>query len=338
MAWILLLVVGGIAAVACCGLTGQVLRLLRARQVLDEPTARSSHVVATPRGGGLAITAVGVLVWLVLILTRAEPSPAAWALPALWLALAGLSFVDDMRGLPVLLRLSGQIAAVAGGLALLPDEARLLQGLVSYWPDRIAAGLLWLWFVNLYNFMDGIDGIAVVETVGLGSGIAIVAVMLGLAAPDPLLGAALAGAAIGFGFWNWPPAKLFMGDVGSIGLGFVLGWLLLQLACAGHWLPALILPLYYLADASLTLARRACRLQPVWRAHRSHYYQQAAARMGSHAAVSLRVAAVNALLIAVAVIAVLYPELAYYCLLFAGGVCGLLLWYFHGIGAADPHR
>lgn len=333
MDWLTLLLAGVLSAAGCYWATGRVLGLLRRRQILDQPTERSSHVTATPRGGGLAVTAVAGAAWLAVALSDGAGT-GMLAVLALWLALAAVSFVDDLRSLPVRIRLAAQALAVAIGLSLLPAEARVFQGLLSFWPDRVLAGLFWLWFVNLYNFMDGIDGIAAVETAALGIGIAVVVTLLGLASPDPLLAAAIAGAAIGFGFWNWHPAQVFMGDVGSIGLGFVLGWLLLQLACAGHWAAALILPLYYLADASLTLARRAIRLQPVWQAHRSHYYQKAALGFGSHAPVSLRIAVLNGLLIALAAAAALAPDMAGYCLLGAVGVCGLLLWYFHRVGGA----
>lgn len=334
MTWLLLPTAGLASAIACYWATRWVLRILLQRQIFDQPTDRSSHETPTPRGGGLAVTAVAGLAWLAVALTGGAGAES-YAILLLWLALAGLSFLDDMRGLPVLARLSAQALAVIVAVSLLPGEARVFQGLLSFWPDRILAALIWLWFVNLYNFMDGIDGITVVETCALGAGIAIVATMLDLRAPDPLLAVCIAGAVLGFGLWNWQPAKLFMGDVGSIGLGFVLGWMLLQLACAGQWLPALILPLYYLADASVTLIRRALHLQPVWRAHRSHYYQRAARGFGSHAAVSLRIAALNLVLVATALAGVLMPEAAVYCLGFAIAVCGLMMWYFHGIGNAD---
>jgi UDP-N-acetylmuramyl pentapeptide phosphotransferase/UDP-N-acetylglucosamine-1-phosphate transferase len=153
------------------------------------------------------------------------------------------------------------------------------QGLLPFWLDRAVAVLAWTWFINLYNFMDGIDGITGIETVCIAAGLAI----CGFALPQDLV---LIAASLGFLLWNWHPARIFLGDSGSVPLGYLLGWLLLSLAGSGHPAAALILPAYYLADATLTLLRRASRLEPVWRAHRQHFYQRAVQGGASHAAVA----------------------------------------------------
>ena len=282
-------------------LTGVVLRVLARRGVLDKPTARSSHSTPTPRGGGLAV--LGGVVPCLGAAALATGAGAALLMPALGLALvAGASFYDDLRGASARLRLGTQILAVAIGLAALPEGARVFQGLLPLWADRLAAGFLWLWFVNLYNFMDGIDGITAVETIVIGLGLALVAA---LAPPHPFpvaAGLVLSGAAAGFLPWNWAKARIFLGDVGSVPLGYTLGFLLLDLAAAGRWAAALALPLYYLADATLTLLGRMARGERFWEGHRSHAYQKAAARAG-HAAVSLSVGGAGALLIAAALAA-----------------------------------
>jgi UDP-N-acetylmuramyl pentapeptide phosphotransferase/UDP-N-acetylglucosamine-1-phosphate transferase len=108
----------------------------------------------------------------------------------------------------------------------------------------------------------------------------------------------LTGAAIGFLVWNWSPAKIFLGDVGSVPLGYILGFLLLDLAVRGYWKIALILPLYFLADATITLVRRLLRGERFWQAHREHFYQQAVRRGLGHAAVAKRVIAADLVLIA----------------------------------------
>jgi UDP-N-acetylmuramyl pentapeptide phosphotransferase/UDP-N-acetylglucosamine-1-phosphate transferase len=112
-----------------------------------------------------------------------------------------------------------------------------------------------------------------------------------------LLATAILGAAVGFLVWNWAPARIFMGDVGSVPLGYLLGFLLLGIASRGWWKIALILPLYFLADATITLIRRLWRGEPVWRPHREHFYQQAVQRIGSHAAVVWLIVGANLLLI-----------------------------------------
>ncbi|MHA1568589.1 MAG: MraY family glycosyltransferase, partial [Alphaproteobacteria bacterium] len=188
-----------------------------------------------------------------------------------------------------------------------------------------AAGLVWLWFINLFNFMDGIDGMAGGEAVSLGLGLFLLSTF---AALDPSIGdPALLAIAAGLGFlvWNWHPARIFLGDVGSVPLGFLFGWLLLGAAARGYWAPALILPLYYLADATLTLLRRLARGELVWRAHREHFYQCAVQRGLSHAEVVLAVLAANAGLVALALAAALgwtWPALAGAVLVVAA-----LLWY-----------
>jgi UDP-N-acetylmuramyl pentapeptide phosphotransferase/UDP-N-acetylglucosamine-1-phosphate transferase len=276
--------------------------VLRRGAVLDLPNARSSHVVPTPRGGGIAVIGTSVVAWLVLWAQGIVPTASAViALAAA--ALAVVSWIDDLRGLSPGLRLLAQFAAVAAGMLVLP-QGMLFQGWLPSSLDIIAGALIWVWFVNLFNFMDGIDGIDGAEAAAIGVGIVLVALVggaidLGLAAPA----IAVAAASLGFLVWNWPPARIFLGDVGSVPLGYLLGFLLFVLARRGEWAAALILPLYFLADASLTLLRRLLRGERVWQAHREHFYQKAVQRGLSHAAVVKRVTVANLMLIACAWIA-----------------------------------
>jgi UDP-N-acetylmuramyl pentapeptide phosphotransferase/UDP-N-acetylglucosamine-1-phosphate transferase len=281
--------------------TGQALQRLRARAVLDRPNERSSHAVPTPRGGGIGILAALLPAWLVIVLLGySDAAPLAAIAGALGLAL--VSWRDDVGGLSPALRLVVQALAVAIGMAFLPGAGTVFQDLLPPSLDRVAAAILWLWFVNAFNFMDGIDGIAGTEAAAIAAGIALLSLthldVVGLG--TGLFGAATAGAALGFLRWNWRPAKLFMGDVGSVPLGYLLGWLLLTVAGAGYWAPALILPLYYLADASWTLLRRLARGEKVWQPHRQHFYQRAVQAGQSHAAVVLRVLTADIVLIGAA--------------------------------------
>ena len=252
--------------------TRVVRRFLLRWRVLDRPNRRSSHAVPTPRGAGLALVPPLLLAWALWGAVHGPPPPGLALVLAGAVVLAGLSWLDDMRGLPAALRFAVQAAAVALGVVGLGDGGPVFQGLLPPWLDRLAAGFVWLWFVNLFNFMDGIDGITGVETLSLALGLALCLALVG-GQPFALgLALLLAGATAGFLPWNWAPAKIFLGDVGAVPLGYLLGWLLLAAAGQGLWAVALILPLYYLADATLTLLKRGLRGEKVWRAHRDHAY------------------------------------------------------------------
>jgi UDP-N-acetylmuramyl pentapeptide phosphotransferase/UDP-N-acetylglucosamine-1-phosphate transferase len=272
---------------------------LQHRAVLDIPNDRSSHTDVTPRGGGIATTAgllFGSIIWLII-----DPSEFfALALIAMTV-LALVSWFDDRRGgLPVRLRLGVQMLSVGLVLALVPDFASVTQGLVPVWLERIVLFFAWIWFTNLFNFMDGINGITGVEMAGIGFGAVLVAAWHNAEILDaPAL--IVAAAALGFLPWNWGRAKVFLGDVGSVPAGYLIGFLLLLLAFSGDWAAALILPMYYWVDATVTLLRRLMRREKIWQAHRSHFYQQGARKLGSHAAVAGRIAVLNLLLIVLAV-------------------------------------
>lgn len=305
-------------------LTGQVLGWLRRRAILDRPVERSSHTVPVPRGGGLALVPILVAAWWSLDAAEVAP-PGAAAVAGIAAALALVSWIDDLRSLPAGLRFAAHVAAVTLGLAFLP-EGQIFQGLLPVPLDRAAAALLWVWFVNLYNFMDGIDGITGCETACLGTGVALVLGWAGTSGSGTAaIALCVAAGALGFLRWNWHPARLFLGDVGSVPLGYLIGWLLLGLAARGLWAPAIILPLYYLADASFTLGRRVLRGERFWQAHRQHFYQRALTPDGDHAAVVRIVLAGNLALIALAVLAVArpWPSLAL-AMLVAAGMLGML--------------
>jgi UDP-N-acetylmuramyl pentapeptide phosphotransferase/UDP-N-acetylglucosamine-1-phosphate transferase len=278
--------------------TGQVLLWLEHRQIVDVPNHRSSHARPTPRGGGIGLLAGALPALLIFALATAALFP--W-LPLIVTAvlLAMVSWLDDRSHVPARWRLLAQALAVVVGLVVI-DGGPVFQGLLPPWLDLLAAALIWIWFVNLTNFMDGIDGITGVEAASIGLGLALVGAPV---APALIL----AAAALGFLRWNWHPARLFMGDVGSVPLGYLLGALLLMLAKSGAWAAALILPGYYLADATWTLARRLLQRKRVWEAHREHFYQQAVQRGWSHGRVALTVGIVNGGLVLLALLSLDHP-------------------------------
>ncbi len=213
--------------------------------------------------------------------------------------LALVCWIDDLHGLAPATRLIAQAAAAAVGLLALPEPANPLLAWLGPAIYFVAVGFIWLWWINLFNFMDGIDGIAGSEAAAIGCGLLLLAIFgKGADFSVALLAAAVLGASLGFLVWNWSPARIFLGDVGSVPLGYLSGFLLIGLAGAGRWKIAVILPLYFLADATITLGRRLFRGERVWKAHRQHYYQTAIIRGLGHAAVVRRVIAANLLLIA----------------------------------------
>lgn len=282
---------------ASLGATGAVLSYLRHKAILDHPNERSSHAVPTPRGGGIGILIVALpALFLVNMLAETPVVLTPVALSAAF-ALAMLSWLDDLKDLGAGVRFAVQFLCVALCVYFLPQTPDgYIGGVLPVWLEKVVLVLGWVWFINLYNFMDGIDGISGIETVSIGAGVALFAFLLSLGDGLILSGLVLAGGALGFLKWNWHPAKVFMGDVGSVPLGFLLGWLLIVLAGEGIFLIALCLALYYLVDASFTLLHRAVRGEKVWQAHREHFYQQAVQKGLRHDQVAARVLMVNIIL------------------------------------------
>jgi UDP-N-acetylmuramyl pentapeptide phosphotransferase/UDP-N-acetylglucosamine-1-phosphate transferase len=289
-------IIAAAGLIACLG-TRALIPLLRRAAVLDHPNERSLHAAPTPRGGGIALVGAILLAWLALIVAGAV-APRLLVVVFGAALLAAISWIDDLRGLSPATRLLAQLVAVGlGMLALLPTgpvfQFWLMPGL-----DAVAAALVWLWFVNLFNFMDGIDGLAGSEAAAIGIGLVLFA-SLGVGR-DPglaVLAATAGAAALGFLVWNWAPARIFLGDVGSVPLGYLFGFLLLDVAARGSWKIALILPLYFLADATITLFRRLLGGERVWQAHRRHFYQRAVQRGLGHGDVVRRVIAADLILI-----------------------------------------
>ena len=284
--------------------TGLIIRVLKSRGIVDRPNERSSHDTPTPRGGGRAVIMVLLVAWVLSL----GDNVASYQ----WLIIATIfigfvSWLDDLRGLSPALRLVSQFVAVSAVFWLMPSSALYFHGVFPFWLDNLIAVLLLVWFINLFNFMDGIDGITAVESISIGLGVFLLMIIGSAQLVHGFLGLSIAAAALGFLWWNWQPAKIFLGDVGSVPLGFLLGWLLLEILASPIWPTAVILPLYYLADATITLIRRTLRGEKFWRAHREHYYQQAVQRGLSHAKVTLFIALANVLLVGLAFLSVNQP-------------------------------
>ena len=334
MTLLLLAQVALLAAMVSAGLNLLLLPWLKT-YALARPNARSSHREATPQGGGGAvIIATFAVAWAgSAILAGAFSTGETSQLLALTAAVALLALVggiDDIRALAPLPRLLLQGLAVGIVIAALPAELRLVA-MLPWWIERGLILLAGIWFINLTNFMDGIDWMTVAEVVPVTGAIVLLG-LLGIVPPLPtLVAVALLGAVLGFAPFNKPVAKLFLGDVGSLPIGFVLGWLLLHVAGRGELAAALILPLYYVADATLTLIRRMATGEAISQAHRSHFYQRAVDGGFTAPEIVARVFAVNLLLVALALIATA-SRMVSLAALIAGAalVCWLLLRFARG--------
>ncbi len=284
-----LAVVTGLGALVASWLAaGWVLRLSANGRLMDIPNARSAHQTPTPRGGGIGVVLGFGLASLVLWRFGWIATGPLAAVVGGGMAVAGIGLVDDFGHVAIRWRLLVQVGAVCLGLALLLPPAA-----AAFPAGWLLAAVGWVWLINLYNFMDGIDGLAAVEAVTVMVAAAVILIStqaFGLA----VWAGTLAAACAGFLFWNWPPARIFMGDVGSGYLGYVLGVLALaggESGAISPWSWA-ILPAVFVSDATLTLLRRMWRRERWWRPHSAHAYQHLARRYG-HRVVTLAVAAVN---------------------------------------------
>jgi Fuc2NAc and GlcNAc transferase len=286
--WIL----GAAALISSALLTEWVRRVALARGILDSPNERSSHVRPTPRGGGIAIVIASLaamipLAWLGWVETR-----LVYALAGGGAAVALVGHLDDRGRIGILGRFVAHIAAAIWAIAWLGGLTEIHWGadIVSLgYVGSLLAVLGIVWALNLFNFMDGIDGIAASQAIFMAGGGAVLAVMSGMSTSTSAAGLVVAAASLGFLIWNWPPARIFMGDVGSGFLGFVLAVLALAaLRERAVMLPVwLILSGLFFIDATVTLLRRLARKERVYEAHRSHAYQWQARRWNSHLRVTV---------------------------------------------------
>jgi Fuc2NAc and GlcNAc transferase len=304
------------------------------RGLLDLPNARSSHVAPTPRGGGIAFVATTLASVIVFAWLDSSLKQIATALVVGGLLIAVLGYVGDRRHLATRWRLLGHFGAgvwVLSWLGPIPPVPLLGVPITLGWAGLALSLLYVVWMVNLSNFMDGIDGIASVQaiTAALGG-----ALLWWMTAPGQgwVVALGLTASVAGFLVWNWPPARIFMGDIGSHFLGFVLGALSLWCAQGAPHLFWAWFVLFgcFIVDATTTLVRRIARGERFDEAHCCHAYQHAARRFGSHLPVTLAVAAINLLW--------LLPIALGIALHWLDGVVGVALGYAPLVVLVSRHR
>jgi Fuc2NAc and GlcNAc transferase len=266
---------------------------------LDIPNERSSHLTPTPRGGGIAFVATSLVGLFLLLLNNTLNNEDVLALCCAGAIVAVAGFLDDRHKTSgamfrLVLHGIGAIILVVG--IGFPSQISLFDQTISTGLIGSILGVLYLvWLLNLFNFMDGTDGIAASEAIFVCVTGAILNYQALLGINHSSAAVILAASTFGFILYNWSPAKIFMGDVGSGYLGIAIGGLSLMAAKQQHellWVWIILLGVF-VSDATVTLIRRLLRKQKPHVAHRSHAYQHLAIRFGSHTKVSLLVLAVN---------------------------------------------
>jgi Fuc2NAc and GlcNAc transferase len=324
------------ATALAAGGTGLVRRYALIRGRLDVPNARSSHSTPTPRGGGIAIVLVLMTATVALGLSGRLRSDDCLALIAGGLLLALVGQWDDVRGLRVLPRLAAHAAAALLAIFLIASPSFTFDSL----HPAVAILLLvfaMLWSINLFNFMDGIDGFAASQATFVFLASAGLIALAGRAAEIPILLLVSAGACAGFLGWNWPPARIFMGDVGSGFLGFWVAAVALVVDRDGLlsvWTITILMSVF-IADATCTLLRRVGRRQRWDEAHRSHAYQRLARRWKGHLRVTAALWVTNVLLVLpLAALSVTWPRAAPFIAMLTLAALGRVMWML-GAGSDD---
>lgn len=308
-------------ALSCAG-TFFLPNFLKKIGLVDKPNKRSNHKKIVARGGGIAV--IGTFVLVFSIMTYQYLS-FLWPVLVSGIFLALISFIDDIKPLHPILRLLSQI--IACGFILIQPHQPLFGDFFPAWLDSAIVVFLWVWFINLYNFMDGIDGITCSETISICVGICLISIFASFPPEIGVISFLLALCCIGFMPFNWHPAKIFLGDVGSVPLGFFIGWMLLVLAMYGYWQAAIILPIYYLADSGITLFKRILNREKIWEAHSKHFYQIAVRAGLKHSTVVLIISAFNLIFVALALASSMHNSYALIYLIIASILSFILLYY-----------
>jgi Fuc2NAc and GlcNAc transferase len=337
---VLLMAAAAAALALSAVLTGVVRRLALRHGLLDLPNDRSSHLAPTPRGGGVAIVVASAIGLTILGAYRAAQPAVIPAVLGGGFAVAIVGFVDDRRRLSATVRLLVHAAAALWALLLLGGLPPIEIGAVVLhfgWVGLIVGTLGIVWVLNLFNFMDGIDGIAAAEAVFVLGGGTLLSGMSGTGVPAASGALVVGAASLGFLLWNWAPAKIFMGDVGSGYLGYAVAVLAIASSRGNPaaLLSWLILGGVFFCDATVTLIRRVARGERASQAHRSHAYQRLARRWQSHGRVTTAVLAVNLCwLLPCALLAIRYPVLSAWIVIVA--LTPLMILAFQsGAGCAE---
>lgn len=286
---------------------------------IDPASLRADYKKPPVPGGGIVVAMTLIICLLV--------ADISYAIILATFMLAAISLLDDLITIPLPVRVLVQVLSVLVALSVM--HIPTFGGLLPMWMDKGVTAILWVWFINLFKLMDGIDGIAATEMIGISMGLCLITVMSDTF-PSSLstYNLIIASAACGFLWWNWHPAKVLLGESGSIPIGFLLGYVLILAATSGYGYAALILPAYHVSDATLTVIRRLYNGRKLFISHSDHYYQRAVKSGRRHDSVARYVFGINFLLIFQATFSVIDPSLAVFYVGLAYASVFMMLGFF----------
>ncbi len=299
---------------------------LRKKQVPLTPLEiQQKKMQPAPTGGGVAVVMTMIICLLV--------ADIDYGIVLSLFLLAALSLLDDLIGVVGPIRLLVQVLAVLIALGVV--DTPVFGGMLPLWLDKGIVVVMWVWVINMFHFMDGIDGITPTEMICIGLGLCVLTIISDTF-PTQLSTYSLVLFAAGWGFmwWNWYPAKIRLGDVGTVPIGFFVGYLLLLAINAGYGYAAAILPAYYISDTALTMIYRASKGKRMLARHSEYYYRKAVSKGRRHDTVARYVFGVNLLLILLATFSVINPELA----AFFTGLAYMAVFMILGFFAYTPHN
>lgn len=312
-------ILGSVVMVCSLVLTRMLLTIMPKFGIVDVPSARRAHAKKTPRGGGLAFVLIFSIALPIFEYMMRGSCSGAIDILQIFLPISLISFWDDVSHVMVPLRLFVHIICSSLAIMWLVHPHTILHYEIPMSLDLAIGAFALLTFLNVYNFLDGIDGITVSESMHLSCTILLLCAVRYDIIPNVdiiiMVATIILGWSFGFIYFNWQPAKIFLGDVGSISLGFLLGVCLLTIASASAKLFAacVIAALYYIADGGMTILIRLVKGEKIWEPHLQHFFQKAVRNGKSHKRVVRRIMKCNILLMLFAVNSLYYPVLSIVC-------------------------
>jgi UDP-N-acetylmuramyl pentapeptide phosphotransferase/UDP-N-acetylglucosamine-1-phosphate transferase len=289
--------------------------------MFNEVSKRSSHNKPTLRGGGLGIALTVLPVsFLIIFFTDVENKEYLLALTFSSIGIVAMGWLDDIKPRSAILRLFVQVICVGVCLYFIPPVFEFLP----LWAEKTIFLLAWIWFINLYNFMDGIDGLAAAQAAFLAFALSLVFIDI------KFIALVLMGASIGFLRLNWHPAKIFLGDVGSTFLGFFLAGLMFINLNMDTVFPLLTISLLFTADATFTLIKRIVQGKKPWQPHKEHFYQQAVSAGITHSEFVIRALAINVVLLILFILG--FSVLGPFSLIFGLIAVAIFFWRMNYLG------